>query len=733
MTLLRLAVPVAALAVAACGSSDPAAVTAHAPATGTLPTVSSGHRPGPDVLYAEPAVAPQLTNAGAWVAQPILVSGAVAYRNGEFLYQDFLHDDHGAAGTVDRSGPYNIGDFLFAPRAGTFTYPTDPAYAHNAADLVEFRVKPVADATAFRVTLNTLLDPSRVAFTVALGDGAATSWPHGAGVKSPATHFLTVYGAEAELRDAAGNVLAPAATATVDLSRRQFDVRVPRAAWDPGSGIVRMTIGVGLWDAASGAYLAPAAGAATATKPGGAGPLLTAIVNVGPRLDEPFPDVTQPAPPYTIGDAAAGAAAQAHWWRDRQQADALRLGDVSAFAAQVDFAKLAAGTGDESGVPQDGPMNRILASRHEFGQGLDTTKVCFDIPTSFEAGAACIGFFVGQLQPYALYVPPGKPVPDKGWGFTLLPHSLSANYNQYTASANQSQVGDQAQGYLVATPSGRGPDSFYAGMGEVDAFEVWADVARHYPIDSDRVTVTGYSMGGFGTYRLLSRWPDLFAAGFSVVGAMGAAEPMLAGLRNTPLMMWNASADELVNVEDAEAAAEAMAALGYRFIYWLFTSADHLTLATNDEYTPGAEFLAQFSIDRNPPHVSFVMNPAEDVPGVLVADHAYWVSDIVVRDPDAGVGSVEVRSEGFGVGDAPALAVAPGAGTLTGGSHGPMSYASRSLAWGEAPAAPVADVLHVTASNVASLTIDPHRARVTCGAQLDVTSDGPLTVTLAGC
>ena len=49
---------------------------------------------------------------------------------------------------------------LFSKPNGTYTYPTDAAYANNAADFVELRVRPLASATAFRVTLNTLKDPS---------------------------------------------------------------------------------------------------------------------------------------------------------------------------------------------------------------------------------------------------------------------------------------------------------------------------------------------------------------------------------------------------------------------------------------------------------------------------------------------------------------------------------------------------------------------------------------------
>src|SRR5437762_3206551 len=153
-----------------------------------------GPRPGPDVLYGAPAVAPQLENVGVWTAAPILVSGATAYRGGEFLYQDFLYDDHGGAGAADPNAPIGPSAFLFAPTAGTFTYPTNPIYANNAADLVEFRVKPLAGATAFRVTLNTMKDPRLVAFTFALGGtpGVSVAWPHGANVSSPAALFLTV-------------------------------------------------------------------------------------------------------------------------------------------------------------------------------------------------------------------------------------------------------------------------------------------------------------------------------------------------------------------------------------------------------------------------------------------------------------------------------------------------------------------------------------------------------------
>src|SRR4051812_15382550 len=138
-----------------------AAATAQAASLYTGP----GPRPGPSLLYSKAKASPQLANAGVWKAQPILVSGTTAYRSGEFLYQDFLYDDNGARHEADPNDPRSAGN-LFSKPNGTYTYPTDAVYANNAADFVELRVKPLKTATAFRVTLNTLKDPSKVAFSI---------------------------------------------------------------------------------------------------------------------------------------------------------------------------------------------------------------------------------------------------------------------------------------------------------------------------------------------------------------------------------------------------------------------------------------------------------------------------------------------------------------------------------------------------------------------------------------
>ena len=698
-----------------------------------------GPRPGPDILYADAPRAPQLENGGPWSAAPILVSGATAYRDGEFLYQDFIYDDHGPRGRQRDENDPREGDDTFSGPNGTYTYPSNPAYAQNAADLVEMRVKPGSGETLFRLTLNTLNDPSLVGTTIAIGDSAvALPMPHGANVRVPAQYFLTWHGGTAELVDAVtGTPVGPAPGVTVDVERRQVELRVPHAAFNPGTGKIKLAAGVGLWDNAANAYLKPAANS-NETTPGGASGLATppAFFNVAFRRND-----QEPQPPHASPELLTDPS----WWRDRAQAEALEAGDITPFRAEVDFGKLAAGTNDDGGVPQTGALNRIYASRFETKPGVDFNEECGE-PTD------CKGELRGRLQPYAIYVPGKRGA--NGYGLTLLLHSLGANYNQFLASRNQSQFGERGPGSIVITPSGRGPDGWYYGEAGADTFEVWADVARRYQLDPAHTAIAGYSMGGYGTYKFSTQYPDLFARAQPTVGPPGlgiattpdnpqpggrksSTFPMLGSLRHVPIQMWVGTTDELVPYQGTVLHARGIDALDYRYEFWSFAPADHFALAVYDQYQPAADFLGDHRVDRDPAHVTFVRNPTMDFAGSgQVANHAYWLSGVEVANPSEAspFGTIDVRSEAFGTGDPDATGTLADGGVLTGGNVLPgIAYQRQRKEWGAAPATARRNRLVIDAKNISSVTIDPKRARVNCSVELEVTADTPIVVRLTGC
>jgi len=65
---------------------------------------------------------------------------------------------------------------------------------------------------------------------------------------------------------------------------------------------------------------------------------------------------------------------------------------------------------------------------------------------------------------------------------------------------------------VVIKPGQRGPGTVGQGPAEVDVLEAVEWACEQFPVDRDRVSLIGGSMGGAATWYLASHYPDLFAA-----------------------------------------------------------------------------------------------------------------------------------------------------------------------------------------------------------------------------
>jgi hypothetical protein len=657
-------------------------------------------RPGPAILYAPPPRAPQLENApgSPWHAKPILVSGASAYRDGEFLYQDYLFDDRGAG--------------------STYTYPTDPRYAGNAADLVEVRLKPLRSGLALRLTYNSMIDPALVASTIALGNSTTPRpLPFDAGASEPAAVFVTVHGSTVAVTNAATGrqVAAMGTRATVDLTRRQVTVTVPNAVLDlRGRSTLRVAAAAGLWDVAGDRYLQPVSGAPTVTSPGDGGTVGGALFNVAFRYTE-------------TGE-----------WRDAAQAAALATGDLSAFHANVNLAELRAGLTDDRAVRRTGMTDLIYASHFEDAQGRGPQ---LPIRYCHEPCANTVPDFTSQLQPYSLYVP-DEPAPATGYGLTLNLHFCGGNYNDGPPDA--AELANRGSGSLVLTPEGRGRCFWYWGEAGADAFEAWADAGRHFRLDPGFTAISGWSMGGYGTYKFVAQFPDLFARALPDIGCVSAetgwpGEPtpsvsgadaeilnLVPSYRNVPFLSANADTDSLCVTSSQLQVLHRFRALHYQFDWREYHGGHGPYYPTAAE---SAEFLGDARVDENPPHVTYVYDTGMQEPEWgLTANHVYWLSGLRVRDEAASRGTVDAFSHGFGQADP-----RPNPVRATSGTSGSFVYKGQTLTWQPPRSIAATDELDLQLTNIAAVTIDPRRARLDCRARLHVRSDGPAKVTLAGC
>ena len=177
--------------------------------------------------------------------------------------------------------------------------------------------------------------------------------------------------------------------------------------------------------------------------------------------------------------------------------------------------------------------------------------------------------------------------------------------------------------------------------------------------------ITGYSMGGIGTFKLAEQFPDLFARAQPTVGDSEDTN-MIASLRNIPVLMWNAAADELVPPTSYLPTADELDRLGYRYELDVYTgrapdARDQRPVRARGRvprHGEGGPQPAARHLRRRP-------EPRPRRPR-FVADHAYWLSG--ARTRGSGQGSVDAFSHGSGTGDPVASATQFGAGTLGGGN-----------------------------------------------------------------
>ncbi|WP_395742948.1 prolyl oligopeptidase family serine peptidase [Prosthecobacter sp.] len=83
-----------------------------------------------------------------------------------------------------------------------------------------------------------------------------------------------------------------------------------------------------------------------------------------------------------------------------------------------------------------------------------------------------------------------------------------------------------------------------------------ADLTENLPIDSDRLYLTGSSMGGFGTFSIAAKYPGVFAACIPLCGGGDVKNAEI--LKTTPFWVFHGDKDDMVPVERSRAIVAAV-------------------------------------------------------------------------------------------------------------------------------------------------------------------------------
>ena len=86
------------------------------------------------------------------------------------------------------------------------------------------------------------------------------------------------------------------------------------------------------------------------------------------------------------------------------------------------------------------------------------------------------------------------------------------------------------------------------------------ETIKREPIDPTRISLTGLSMGGYGSWDLAARMPERFAAVLPICG--GGDEATAAKIKDLPIWCFHGDADTAVRVERSRTMIEALRAAG---------------------------------------------------------------------------------------------------------------------------------------------------------------------------
>lgn len=86
------------------------------------------------------------------------------------------------------------------------------------------------------------------------------------------------------------------------------------------------------------------------------------------------------------------------------------------------------------------------------------------------------------------------------------------------------------------------------------------DLSAKLPVDVNRLYLTGYSMGGFGCFRLAAKYPEKFSAVVPLAGGGDAKQAEV--LKQTPIWAFHGDKDDMVPVERTRDVMKAITAAG---------------------------------------------------------------------------------------------------------------------------------------------------------------------------
>jgi predicted esterase len=179
-----------------------------------------------------------------------------------------------------------------------------------------------------------------------------------------------------------------------------------------------------------------------------------------------------------------------------------------------------------------------------------------------------------KTLPYSIHIPDNYSK-SKKYPVLLLLHGRGAQGSDHTSASTSFATlftfnADVVNDAIIVIPQTTGWWSVHE-TGNEDGWlgavmRLLYKIEDTYSCDKDRVYVMGLSMGGYGTWDILSHYSDHFAAGVPICGG---GDPAFADiLADIPIWIYHGESDDTVNIHQSEVMYNAITKAGGKKIHF---------------------------------------------------------------------------------------------------------------------------------------------------------------------
>lgn len=161
---------------------------------------------------------------------------------------------------------------------------------------------------------------------------------------------------------------------------------------------------------------------------------------------------------------------------------------------------------------------------------------------------------------YLLFLPEGYGEKKRRWPMILFLHGAGERGNDLRKVKKHGppKIVEKKKDFPFIVVSPQCPqDDWWPEKVEV-LINLLDDIAARYKVDTERIYLTGLSMGGYGTWALASAYPDRFAAIAPICG--GGKRIMARRLKDVPVWAFHGAKDKVVPLKESEEMVNAIKA-----------------------------------------------------------------------------------------------------------------------------------------------------------------------------